>query len=40
LHATKNKFNIKDHGAPKSARPVAIATFATIVLILIFFSEE
>jgi len=27
----KNKFNTKDRGAPKSAGPVAIATFATFV---------
>jgi len=31
LHIIKNKFNTKDRGAPKSAGPVAIATFATIV---------
>jgi len=31
LHIIKNKFNTKDRGAPKSARPVAIATFASIV---------
>jgi len=27
----KNKFNTKDRGTPKSAGPVAVATFATIV---------
>jgi len=30
LHIIKNKFHTKDCGAPKSAGPVAIATFATI----------
>jgi len=31
LYIIKSNFNTKDHGAPKSAGPVAIATFATIV---------
>jgi len=30
-HIIKNKFNTKNRGAPKSAGPVAIATFSTIV---------
>jgi len=31
LHAIKSKFNTKGRGAPKSAGPLANASFATIV---------
>jgi len=31
LHVTKNKFHTENRGVLKSARPAAIATFATIV---------
>jgi len=31
IHPFKENFNTRDRGAPKSAGPVAIATFATIV---------
>jgi len=31
LHVKKNKFNTNKRGVPKSAEPVAIATFTTIV---------
>jgi len=30
LHIRKNKLQTKNHGAPKSAGPVGIATFAAI----------
>jgi len=31
LHTIKNEFHTNTRGAPKSAGPVAVATFATIV---------
>jgi len=40
LHVIKNNFNVNDRGATKSAAPVAIATFATIVNLALSWIES